>query len=184
MTCAESAQVTLHGTVSQAASPRCRQHARERRMIGRMAHQGTERRSPTTDRTNARIALAGVAYFAMAFAAGFLLGTLRVFLIVPHTGELTAVALELPIMLAVSAFAAGVSIRWFRVPPQAADRLMMGVVGFVLLQVAEIALGLVGFGRSFQDQLAALCSASGLLGLAGQVAFALFPMFIGRTGWY
>ncbi len=116
-------------------------------------------------RISSRAALAGIVYFATAFAAGFLLGTLRVFLIVPHVGELTAVALELPIMLAVSWAAASELIRWFRVPPKATVRLMMGVVGFALLQVAETALGLWGFGRSFQDQLAAWGSAPDFLQL-------------------
>ena len=137
--------------------------------------------SSVSDHPSARAALAGLAYFAIVFAAGFLLGTLRVFWIMPRTGALTAVVLELPIMVAVSWVAAAALIRWFRVTPEAADRLMMGGVGFALLLVAETGLGLWGFGRSFQDQLAAWRSASGLLGIAGQVAFALFPMLIGRV---
>jgi hypothetical protein len=137
--------------------------------------------SSQSDHASTRAVLAGLAYFAIVFAAGFLLGAVRVFWIMPRTGELTAVALELPVMLAVSWVAARALIPWLRVTPKTADRLMMGGVGFALLLVAETALGLWGFGRSFQDQLAAWRSASGLLGIAGQVAFALFPMLIGRV---
>ena len=45
---------------------------------------------------------AGLAYFAVVFAAGFVLGTLRVLVVAPHLGEIAAVVAELPIMLAVS----------------------------------------------------------------------------------
>ncbi|MDQ7010342.1 MAG: hypothetical protein Q9M29_00840, partial [Mariprofundaceae bacterium] len=45
---------------------------------------------------------AGIAYFAMVFAAGFMLGIVRVMLLAPNVGETLAVAIELPIMLAVS----------------------------------------------------------------------------------
>jgi hypothetical protein len=135
-----------------------------------------------SDHPRARAALAGLADFMIVFAAGFLLGAVRVFWVMPRTGALTAVALELPVMLVVSWVAAAALIRWFRVTPKATDRLMMGGVGFLLLLVVETALGLFGFGRTFQDQLAAWRSASDLLGLAGQVAFALFPMLIGRVG--
>ena len=112
--------------------------------------------------------------------AGFALGALRLFAIAPRTGELIAVTLELPIMLAISWAAAAALIRWFRVPRQAAHRLTMGLVGFVLLLAAETALGLWGFGRSLADQVAAWGSAPGRLGLAGQAAFAFIPLLAGR----
>ena len=49
-----------------------------------------------------RAAAAGDAYFALVFAAGFLLGSIRVLIIIPRSGEAVVVGLELPIMLAVS----------------------------------------------------------------------------------
>ncbi len=45
---------------------------------------------------------AGVLYAALSFAAGFVLGTLRTLFIMPQTGPTMAVAIELPLMLAVS----------------------------------------------------------------------------------
>jgi hypothetical protein len=43
----------------------------------------------------------GIAYALMTFAAGFVLGSIRIFAFVPHLGETAAVALEMPIMRAV-----------------------------------------------------------------------------------
>jgi hypothetical protein len=51
---------------------------------------------------------AGLAYFVVAFGFGFLLGTFRMLVIVPAVGEISAVMLEMPIMLAISWF----SSRW------------------------------------------------------------------------
>ncbi len=45
---------------------------------------------------------AGLFYFVIVFAAGFVLGALRVIVLLPLTGELAAVALELPIILTIS----------------------------------------------------------------------------------
>jgi len=52
--------------------------------------------------------LAGGAYFGCVFAAGFALGVLRTVLVVTLVGETVAVALELPIILAI----AWIARRW------------------------------------------------------------------------
>ena len=51
---------------------------------------------------------AGVLYFAVVFAVGLALGTLRVLWLVPRVGSRTAELMETPIMLAVTVLAA----RW------------------------------------------------------------------------
>lgn len=45
---------------------------------------------------------AGCAYFALVFAAGFVLGTIRVLVLMQRMGERTAVALELQLILSLS----------------------------------------------------------------------------------
>lgn len=45
-----------------------------------------------------RAAIAGLAYFAVVFAAGFALGVLRVLFAMPILGETVAVLFELPVM--------------------------------------------------------------------------------------
>ena len=58
-----------------------------------------------------------------------------------------------------------------------AARLLMGGVAFVLLMVAELGVSIFAFNRSFAAHLAVYATTPALLGLVGQVAFALFPAF-------
>jgi len=119
---------------------------------------------------------AGAAYFAVAFAAGFLLGTVRTLLIAPRVGELGAVLIELPIILGVSWVACGWLLIRFQIPARMPPRLMMGVVAFTLLMLAEVALSVALFNRSMTDYFTHLTTTHGLVGLAGQVVFALMPL--------
>jgi len=72
-----------------------------------------------------RTAAAGVAYFGVVLAAGFLLGTLRVLVMVPAIGEAGAVGLELPIMLTLSWLACRWLIARFDVAAALTPRLGM-----------------------------------------------------------
>jgi len=127
-----------------------------------------------------RAAAAGAAYFLILFSAGFMLGTLRVLVIAPRLGDVPAVLLELPLMLAASWLVCRSLIRRMAVAADLVSRLLMGLTGFVLLMLAEVALGLLGFGRSLGMQLEALSQPAGLLGLAGQIAFGAIPLLQAR----
>jgi uncharacterized membrane protein YhdT len=118
----------------------------------------------------------GILYFAIVFAAGFLLGTFRVFVLLPLIGELAAVALELPIILIISWLVCRRLINRFSVPATASQRLAIGALAFCLLMLAEVGLSVLVFDRSGAEYLAHLQTAPGLLGLAGQIAFALLPL--------
>lgn len=120
--------------------------------------------------------VAGFVYFALVFAAGFVLGGLRISLLEPRLGALGAVLAELPLMLAVSWLACGWTLRRFDVPGAVAARLVMGVTAFALLMAAELALAVFVFGESAGEFLAAVTAPAGAVGLAGQIAFALMPL--------
>lgn len=119
---------------------------------------------------------AGSAYFTAMFALGFALGTIRVLLLAPRLGSMTATLVELPVMLAASWIACGWSVRRWRVPWRPRTRLAMGALAFALLIMAEVALGVFGFGRSIGGQIAAMLSPAGVAGIGGQLVFAAFPL--------
>jgi len=124
---------------------------------------------------------AGVAYFAVVFAAGFVLGALRVLAIAPQVGETAAVLVELPIILTVSWLACGWIVRRFLSAPGAGALLTVGAVAFVLLMAAEAGLSVFAFGRSLGEHLDTDRTASGAIGLGGQVVFALLPLIRGKS---
>lgn len=120
-------------------------------------------------------AKAGGAYFAIAFAIAFVLGSLRVLFVAPRVGEFGAVMIEVPIMLTVSWLVCGWILRRIDVPSSIGVRLVMGAVAFALLMAAEFALGIYGFGRTAGEIVSSFARLPGQLGLAGQVGFALMP---------
>ena len=123
---------------------------------------------------------AGAAYFASVFAAGFVLGTLRVLAVEPALGALGAVLVETPFILAASWLLYGHWIKRFAVPDDAASRIFMGGFAFALLIVAETVLAVFGFGRSLAAIAAGYSAAPGVVGLAGQILFGLFPLIQSR----
>jgi hypothetical protein len=122
--------------------------------------------------------LAGTTYFALVFALGFLLGTLRTILVrdAPADGRLIGVLIELPIMLWASWFLCRFVVRRFAVAPTVVARAVMGGLAFTLLQLAELLLGALLLGRTPGEHFALYRQASYALGLAAQFGFALMPL--------
>lgn len=127
-------------------------------------------------RVHLHAANAGLAYFGVVFAAGFGLGVLRVFFVTPRLGETVAVLFELPVILALSWLACRWLITRLDVSPRVTARLIMGGLAFAILMAAEFAVSKFAVGRSLWDHLDHYRELPALLGLAGQVAFALFPI--------
>ena len=124
---------------------------------------------------------AGLVYFALVFAVGFLFGTLRVFALAPRLGEALAAVIELPVMLAVSWIVCTRLITGFSVPSGLAPRVVMGGVAFGLLMVAEIGVSILAFGRTIFEHFETYRTATAMIGLMGQLAFALFPVIQSRV---
>jgi len=121
-----------------------------------------------------RVAMAGAVYWAIVFALGFALGTLRVLWVAPAIGLLPATMLELPVILTASWFAAGWLVRRFAIA-SSGEALAAGALAFATLMAAECALASVLMGQSPAQWLAGLRQPHALLGLTGQVMFALMP---------
>lgn len=128
-----------------------------------------------------RVGQAAVIYWGIVFALGFVLGTVRVLWVIPRVGLLPATVLELPIILTASWFAAGWIVRRFAIGGQR-EALILGGLAFVLLMAAECALAAVLAGESPAQWLAGLRQPHALLGLAGQMVFALMPWWRLRQG--
>lgn len=128
-----------------------------------------------------RIASAAIAYWAVVFALGFVLGTIRVLWLAPRVGLMPATALELPIILAASWFAAGWLVRRFAIAQQG-EALAVGALAFAILMLAECALALTLMAQSPGQWLTGLAAPHALLGLVGQGIFALMPWLRLRTG--
>jgi hypothetical protein len=123
---------------------------------------------------------AGFAYFALVFGAGFVLGALRVTLLVPRLGERMAELSEMPLMFAVIVFAARFVISRFTVPSSIAARLGTGLLALALLLAAELLLAVVLQDRAISDYVASRDPVSGSVYLAMLVLFTLMPALMGQ----
>ncbi|QLQ24686.1 MAG: hypothetical protein HZT41_07315 [Dechloromonas sp.] len=124
---------------------------------------------------------AGLAYFALVFGAGFVLGALRVSLLVPRFGERISELAEMPLMFAVVVFAARFVMRRFAVPLSIPARLGAGLLALALLLAAELLLAVVLQERSLADYIASRDPVSGSVYLAMLALFALMPVLVART---
>ncbi len=123
---------------------------------------------------------AAAAYVAIVFSVAFVMGVIRTLFVAPVIGDVGAVLIETPIILVVSWFAAGWSIRRFSIPTAAADRLMMGLAAFALLMAVETAMSLLLFARPLVEQAESYVTPAGVIGLLAQVAFAIIPLLAAR----
>jgi hypothetical protein len=91
-------------------------------------------------------------------------------------GETFAVALELPVILVLAWLACRWIVRRLAVPDSRMPRLSMGATAFFLLFLGELAISITLADRSIAQHLAFYREPPHLLGLAGQILFAAFPI--------
>ena len=123
----------------------------------------------------------GLAYFAMVFGAGFILGVLRVSFLVPRLGERLAELAEMPVMFVIILVSARSVTRRFVIPPSASACLGMGVLALGLLLTAELILSVSLQDRSLADYIASRDTISGTVYLVMLVLFAVMPVLVGRS---
>jgi hypothetical protein len=119
---------------------------------------------------------AGLAYFVIVFSFAFLIGIFRVLVLAPAIGKVGAVSCELPIVLAISWVSSRLLIRWFGIVGRPAHRLAMGGLAFTLTMAAEAGLSRFVFGQTFAQYLQGFWYTAAMLGVMGQLGFALIPL--------
>ena len=112
-------------------------------------------------------------YFFIVFGAGFILGPIRVFLIVPKLGIRWAELLEMPVMLTVIYFASGNINKRFPLSP--ADRLGFGLLALGIAFAADLAVAVFLQGRSIRDALLDRDPVSGSAYYVLLIIFAILP---------
>lgn len=120
-------------------------------------------------------------YFALVFAVGFALGTVRTLWVVPRLGARTAELMEQPVMLGVSVLAARWVARRIGVPPRWPRRLAMGCVALALMLVAEFSVVLWIRGLTIRGYLESRDPVSGAAYFIALGAFAVVPILVGRA---
>lgn len=143
----------------------------------------TEANAPV--RQPSRVPHAAAAYFAIVFAAGLLLGPVRVIWLEPWLGNAIAVLIEAPFLVVAMWFAARLAPDWARVKGGWPSFLAIGIVALILQQIADLAVGFGLRGMTLSDQLAHFATPAGMIYAVTLVIFALMPLIrmrrIGRS---
>jgi hypothetical protein len=121
---------------------------------------------------------AGLIYFLLVFALGWVLGPIRELWAVPRFGRIQALLIEAVIMLIAMIVSSRWVIRRFNVPQALGSTIPMGLVAIGILAPAEIAGVQWVRGVSLQDYLASFVTAPGLISAVMFMLFAAMPSLI------
>jgi phosphate/sulfate permease len=127
-----------------------------------------------------QILRAAVLYFAVVFAAGFVLGTIRTLWIVPRLGTRTAELMEAPLMLVAILAAAHWVVRHQAPPASPAKWLVVGLVGLGFLLLAEFGIVLWLRKLSLAEYLANRDPVAGSVYLVMLAIFAIMPLLAAK----
>ncbi|MBH0192687.1 MAG: hypothetical protein HP492_13245 [Nitrospira sp.] len=127
-----------------------------------------------------RVLWPGVVYFLLVFGAGFVLGTVRVLLIVPHVEHRAAELLEMPLMLIATVFAARWITRRFPDPHHHTARLAIGGIALGLMLAGELAVGIGLRGMTAADVMLNRDPVSGTAYYVSLLLFAAMPWLVSR----
>lgn len=124
------------------------------------------------ERANQQVIQLAIKYFAIIFATGFVLGTLRVMLLVPNLGARNAELLEIPVMLA-AIFVVG---RWIAFQSNSRQQAFRtGFLALAMMLGAEILLAALLFGKMPMDALLNKDPVSGSAYYLALLVFAMVP---------
>jgi hypothetical protein len=123
---------------------------------------------------------ASAVYFALVFAVGFVLGTIRTLWVVPRVGARKAELMEMPIILVVIIMAARWTVLRLAVPHMSSARFEMGCIALVLMLIAEFGFVLWIRGLSIKEYFATRDPVSGAAYYLLLIVFAIMPLFAAR----
>jgi hypothetical protein len=118
---------------------------------------------------------AGLAYFVIVLGTGFVLGMIRVPLLVPRLGERWAELAEMPVMATVIYLAAGYILRHFPEIASSGKALMTGVLALALTVAAELGLATVLQDRTLSEFVSSRDKVSGSVYIALLLVFTAMP---------
>jgi len=121
---------------------------------------------------------AGLIYFLLIFALGWVLGPIRELWAVPQFGRITALLFEAVMMLIAMVVSSRWVMRRFNVPQTLGSTIPMGLVALAILAPAEIAGVLWVRGLSRREYLASFVTTSGVISLVMFLLFAAMPTLV------
>ena len=144
----------------------------ELRRLSQRTQRGLLQGWSTDGKTMIRLA---VIYFTILFAIGFVLGTLRVILLVPNMGARSAELVEIPVMLVAIYFAG----RWIALRTASRRQaLEVGCLALAILLVAEVSLAAILFRKPPMEALFNKDPVSGTAYYLSLVVFAVMPWWL------
>lgn len=120
-------------------------------------------------------------YFGIVFGVGFLLGLIRVPLLVPRFGERIAEMIELPFMLTAIFFAARWITHRYGLRSNLATAFAVGLISAVLLLLLEFSVVLWLRGLTIYEFLASRDPVAAILYHVAVGIFALMPGILSLT---
>jgi hypothetical protein len=121
---------------------------------------------------------AGAIYFAVVFGAGFILGPIRILVLVPRVGERIAELVETPIMLTVIVVSARWVTRRFVSAHTPVDLLAVGCVALGLLLACEFTVVLWLRGLTIPEYVARRDPVAGVVYAVMLAVFAVMPLLL------
>ncbi len=121
----------------------------------------------------------GVAYFAVVFGVGFILGTIRVLWLEPQLGQRSAELIEAPLMLVAIYFAASFVVKRFKAS-RSVEYFYSGVMALSILLIVEFSVVLALQGLSIREYLAQRDPVAGVVYVVMLIIYAVTPWFLGK----
>ena len=122
----------------------------------------------------------GAIYFALVFAAGFVLGTIRTLWVVPALGARNAELAEAPLMVLASFFVARWIVPRFLKLSTSTFRLAAGIIALALMIVTEFTVVLWIRGGTIREYWSGRDPVSGTVYFIALGLYAVMPLLVRR----